>query len=279
MGKLRYILILIIIMLIIILLPYRVKAESTNEITNEQAEGIVTDIMQQFGEKGLTKGVLGDAIDQYKVLSEKYSNEEIVNMIEKAKVQLQSEDINTKHFDTVEKVLKNFDKEQLNLVLNKLNIDEALEELEDGATILQLLEKSTSNMSNAEKTELVLTLAKSSNIIRKIIIFMIIIIIYKLLIRCIIYKKAGKKAWAVLIPIYKDVVMLKICKMSPAWLLLLLIPILGWAIFWVVKVASRFMLAEAFDKGETFGLGLWLLWPIFEGVLAFSKKSKYVGIE
>ena len=279
MKKLRNILLVILINIIIILVPSISKAESVNEITNEQAEGIVTDIMQQFGEKGLTKGVLSDAIEQYEELSKKYSNQDIVNMIENAKVSLQDQDINTKHFDTVEKVLKNFDEEQLNVVLNKLNIDEALNDLEDGATILQLIEKTTSNMSTTEKTELVLMLAKSSNVLRKIIAFIIILILYKLLVRCVIYKKAGKKPWAVIIPIYKDAVMLRICKMSPAWLLLILIPIIGWAILWVVKVASKFMLAEAFDKSEVFGLGLWLLWPIFEGILAFSKKSKYVGIE
>ena len=39
------------------------------------------------------------------------------------------------------------------------------------------------------------------------------------------------------------------------------------------------MLAEAFDKTPAFGFGLWLLWPIFESILAFSDNSIYVGVE
>ena len=67
--------------------------------------------------------------------------------------------------------------------------------------------------------------------------------------------------------------------MSPCWLLLLLVPVVGWIILWIVSVASKFMLAEAFGKGTGFAFGLWLLAPIFETVLVFSKKTKYIGFE
>ena len=30
-------------------------------------------------------------------------------------------------------------------------------------------------------------------------------------------------------------------------------------------------------KGIGFGFGLWILGPIFEAILAFSRKSKYIG--
>ena len=94
-----------------------------------------------------------------------------------------------------------------------------------------------------------------------------------------IYKKANKKAWAAFVPIYRNITMLKICKMSPWWLLLLLVPIIGWIILWIVSVASKFMLAEAFGKGTGFAFGLWLLAPIFETILVFSRKTKYIGFE
>ena len=67
--------------------------------------------------------------------------------------------------------------------------------------------------------------------------------------------------------------------MSPCWLLLLLVPVVGWIILWIVSVASKFMLAEAFGKGTGFAFGLWLLAPIFETILVFSKKTKYIGFE
>ena len=99
------------------------------------------------------------------------------------------------------------------------------------------------------------------------------------MLRCVIYKKAHKKAWAPFIPIYRNIVMLKICGMSPWWLLLLFVPIIGWLLLFVVNVASKFMLAESFGKGTGFAFGLWLLAPIFETILVFSKKIKYVGFE
>lgn len=39
------------------------------------------------------------------------------------------------------------------------------------------------------------------------------------------------------------------------------------------------MLAESFGKGTGFAFGLWLLAPIFETILVFSRKTKYIGFE
>ena len=119
----------------------------------------------------------------------------------------------------------------------------------------------------------------STKIIKNFVIALIVLAIYRTLLRCVIYKKAHKKAWAPFIPVYRNVVMLKICNMSPWWLLLLLVPVVGWIILWIVSVASKFMLAEAFGKGTGFAFGLWLLAPIFETILVFSKKTKYIGFE
>lgn len=44
-------------------------------------------------------------------------------------------------------------------------------------------------------------------------------------------------------------------------------------------MASRFMLAEGFGRGPIFAFGLWLLAPIFETVLVFARKIKYIGFE
>ena len=250
-----------------------------NKIVDEENMEIVNNIIQSFSEEGLTKYNLSEAIEQYKNLSKEYTNDEIAKMLEDNKEELERNNISADNIDTINKVLKNFDEKQINEVLDKLNIDEALNELESGATVLELVEKATEDMTTADKADLILSIIWSANIIQTIFIVIVILEIYKIIVRCIIYKKAGKKPWATIIPIYRDVTMFKICGMSPWWLLLLLIPIFGWAILWIVKVASRFMLAEAFDKGAGFGFGLWLLWPIFESILAFSKKVKYVGIE
>ena len=271
-------LIFVIINVIIILLSVEVKAETIKNMTLEQAQGLINTLVEKFEEEGITKGNISSAIEQYRNISKEYSNKEISEMLEQTKKDINNENIN-EHIDTVKKVLNTIDEKRLNSILEKVNIDDTINELEEGATILELIEKTANNMTVADKADLLISIIGATEIIRKIIIALIILFIYNLLITCIIYKKANKRAWAAIIPIYRDVVMLKICGMSPLWLLLLLIPVIGWLILWIVKVASRFMLAEAFGKGEFFGLVLWLLWPIFGGVLAFSRNNKYIGIE
>lgn len=278
MKKIEKIAIIICTLIMISIISTNVYADNS-QVVDEESKEIVNNIIQSIEEEGLTKSNLSEAIVQYKNLSKEYTNAEIAEMLEESKEILESKNISADNIDTINKVLKNFDEKQINNVLDKLNIDETLNELESGATVLELVEKATEDMSTADKADLVLSILWSANIIHIIVGVAIILGIYKILVRCIIYKKARKKPWAILIPIYRDVVMLKICGMSPWWLLLLLIPIFGWALLWIVKVASRFMLAEAFDKGSGFGFGLWLLWPIFESILAFSKEAKYVGIE
>ena len=278
MKKLKILMVIIIINILIIFASIEVNAETIKEISEEQAQGLINSLVQTMQEEGVTKTNISKVIDLYRNISKDYTNKEICNMLEKTKIEINDENIN-EHIDTVEKVLNTVDEKTLNTVLNKLNIDDAINELEEGATVLELIEKTANNMSTADKADLLLSIIGTANIIKKIGIALLVLFIYNILITCVIYKKAHKRAWAVFIPIYKDVVMLKICGMKLWWLLLLLIPVIGWLILWVVKVASRFMLAEAFGKGELFGLGLWLFWPIFAGALAFSRKTKYIGIE
>ena len=63
----------------------------------------------------------------------------------------------------------------------------------------------------------------------------------------------------------------------PWVLLLLLVPVVGWFALIIINIYTKFTLAEGFGKGIGFGFGLWILGPIFEAILAFSRKSKYIG--
>ena len=134
-------------------------------------------------------------------------------------------------------------------------------------------------MSAVEKVNFVMDILLSAYVVKNVLIVLVVLFVYRTLLRCVIYKKAHKKAWAPFIPIYRNIVMLKICGMSPWWLLLLLVPVLGWIILFVISVASKFMRAESFGKGTGFAFGLWLLAPIFETILVFSRKTKYIGFE
>jgi len=256
-----------------------VNTNTIESYSEENIEYTINSLIQSFEESGLTKTNLSKAVNTYKRINKQYTNEEIANVLENSKSNIEDNDVAKDNIDSICRILRTFDQEKINSVLDKIDIDQVLNEMESGATLLQVIEKVTNNMSATEKVDLMVSILWSANILRIIFIVVVILGVYKILIRCVIYKKAGKHAWASIIPIYRDIVMLKICGINPWWLLLLLIPVIGWIILWLVHVASKFMLAEAFNKKQLYGLGLWLLWPIFESILAFSKKSKYVGIE
>ena len=103
----------------------------------------------------------------------------------------------------------------------------------------------------------------------------LLITVYMIVVRWIIYKKAGKHGWAAIIPIYKDVVWLKIAGLSPWLLLLFLIPIFGWIALAIIFIVAKFKVPVAFGQSALWGLGLWFIPIVFESVIAFSKEFEY----
>ena len=87
-----------------------------------------------------------------------------------------------------------------------------------------------------------------------------------------IFVKAGEPGWAVLIPFYNAIVLLRIAGKPAWWLLLLLIPFVNFIVIIIVMIN----LAKAFGKGVGFALGLIFLGFIFYPVLGFDD-SRYLG--
>lgn len=88
----------------------------------------------------------------------------------------------------------------------------------------------------------------------------------------ILYEKAGKPGWAVLIPIYSTLVLLEIIRKPWWWLLLMLIPVLN--IIWAIWAINLFV--KSYGKNEGFTIGCILLPYVFFPILAFSKDTKYI---
>ena len=88
-----------------------------------------------------------------------------------------------------------------------------------------------------------------------------------------VYKKAGKPGWASIIPIYNIWVLYEITGFNGALSLLILIPFVGTIIVAVLSIIANFRLAKCFGKDIGFGIGLWLLNPIFMAILAFDKSE------
>ncbi len=89
-----------------------------------------------------------------------------------------------------------------------------------------------------------------------------------------VYEKAGQPGWAVFIPIYNFIVLLKIVNKPWWWLFLMIIPIAN--IIFLIIILSR--LSKSFGKGDGFTVGLFFLNIIFWGILAFGD-SVYTKIE
>ena len=245
----------------------------------EEVDGAIKGFILLSGNNGINKSFLEEAIDLYNQITPQYTNNEIIAVIEKNMDEFVQSGVKKEDLDSIITVLKRVDTVQLKKVLGKIDIEEIATRVKNGESTTQILKVITDQFSTSEKVDIIFGTLLSTKIIKNFAIVMIVLAIYRTLLRCVIYKKAHKKAWASFIPVYRNVVMLKICNMSPCWLLLLLVPVVGWIILWIVSVASKFMLAEAFGKGTGFAFGLWLLAPIFETILVFSKKTKYIGFE
>lgn len=256
------------------------QVANTLDINNkEEVQDTITNYILTINSEGLTQSILSDVIELYTNLTESYSNEQIADMIDDCKGNLSEYGVPEENLDSVTTVLRNLNTTQTKEVLDKININEISQKLSNGESIQTIINDIMQSMTATEKVDLVVSILLSANIIRTVLIVLLVIFFYRTLLRCVIYKKAGKHAWAPFIPIYRNVVMLKICGMSPWWLLLLLVPIVGWIGLWLVSVASKFMLAEKFGRGVAFSFGLWLLAPIFETILAVSRKIQYIGNE
>jgi hypothetical protein len=79
------------------------------------------------------------------------------------------------------------------------------------------------------------------------------------------FEKAGEPGWAAIIPIYNLYVLVKISGNAWWWLILFFIPIINI----VAQAKISIDVADKFDQGILFGLGLMLLSFIFYPILGF----------
>ena len=88
----------------------------------------------------------------------------------------------------------------------------------------------------------------------------------------IVFKKAGQPGWAILIPIFNFLVILRVAE-KPWWwvfaILLAIIPIAGPILFLVVWILICNAISKNFGQGAGFTVGLVLLSVVFVPILAF----------
>jgi hypothetical protein len=98
------------------------------------------------------------------------------------------------------------------------------------------------------------------------------IMVFMLVSWWIVFKKAGQPGWAILIPIYNFLVILRVAG-KPWWwvfsMLLVIIPIAGPILFLVVWILICNAISKNFGQGAGFTVGLVLLSIVFVPILAF----------
>lgn len=87
-----------------------------------------------------------------------------------------------------------------------------------------------------------------------------------------LFTKAGEPGWASIVPIYGNIVLLRITGRPWWWLLLFLIPLVNI----VVAIIHYIEIAKSYGKGIGFAIGLLFLAPIFWPILGFGN-ARYVG--
>lgn len=244
-----------------------------SDIKNEE------DLKNYFSNKTDIKE--SDIVEIYTELTENFSNQDIANMIEENKKEIINKSgIDEKDLNTGTSVLRSLDTKETKKILEEdLNIKEIQEKLNNGYTISEVVKEIEEQMPTSQKASMAIRLLLASKIVRTTLTVSIILTLYMIIIRWVIFRKAKRHGWATIIPIYNQITYLKVCGISPWWILIVLIPIIGWIIYGIIQIISRFTLAKSFGKGIGFGLGLLLLAIIFETILAFNRNIKYIEDE
>lgn len=263
---------LITIFIIISNLFNKVEATNVNdEMLKKQAEYYA----QNIDVTNITKE---DVLKAYDELSEKYTNEELANILDEYKEEIKEQGISEDIIGIGQELLKTTDKESVRTIIEEdIDVETIKEKIDEGYTTNQVVKEVIEETPTEKKIEITIKLLLANRIFKIVMISISILFIYGTILRWIIYKKAGKHGWAAIVPFYRQIVMYQICGLSPWLMLLWLIPIFGWIAMLVIAIMKRFCLSNSFGKGALFGFGLLFLEPIFQSVLAFNSKIEYEG--
>ena len=118
--------------------------------------------------------------------------------------------------------------------------------------------------------------AGPSLVLMFLVILTLAVIVFYIVVAWKINEKAHQPGWACLIPFYNVYVFTQIIKRPGWWMLLYLvgiIPVAGPIAALVISITDTIRLARVFGRSDGFAVGLFLLAPIFNPILAFGDSS------
>lgn len=219
-----------------------------------------------------------DVLRVYDDISEEYTNDEVADLIKENAEEIKKQGISEDVITTGANFIKTTDPESLrDIIENDIDVEDIKQKINQGYTPNQILTSIIQETPNQKKAEIATKLLLSNKIVKTVLAVFVIWFIYGTILRWLIYAKAGKHGWAAIIPFYRQIVMYQVCGLSPWLMLFWLLPIIGWFIIGIIAIMKRFCLANEFGRGGFFGLGLLLLPPIFESVLAFNPNIEKIN--
>lgn len=263
--------IIFLIIILIFLFPSCTFAESTFgniDINNLNLSGIdtskLTDLKNTIENMRKGETNLDTLLNLYEDISNVLSNEEMVMFINNNKTALANAGISKSLLNTTASLLRNFEPRTIiDIVRNDLNLEEAISASAEGASADSILKSAFKKTSTFDKIIIFFKLLFSNGFIRLLTAFIIVISIYSVFITSYIFKKAGKPAYCTVIPVYRDIIHLKLCNFSPWLLLLAFIPFIGWLALAAISVVGKFELSRNFGHGFLFGLRSFILTSSF----------------
>lgn len=212
----------------------------------------------------------------YDNLTQNYTTEEIAEIIEQNKSEIQKQGISEDIINAGTEILKTTDTQTVReIIKNEVDINDIQEKIEKGYTVNQIVKSIINEIPTEQKINIATKVFFANSIVKTILTVMLILFIYDIVLRWIIYGKAGEHSWAAIIPIYRDVVMYRIADMSPWVMLLWFLPIIGWGILFIISIVQRVCLATNFGRSSLFAFGNVLIPIIFESIIAFNPNIKY----
>ena len=170
-----------------------------------------------------------DILTAYKEVTAIVSNEDLANIVEDNRQLLYDTGIDNSTISTATALLNSIKAETIiDIAENDLEIDEMIEKSKNDENFNleeELKDKIINDTSFLDIAKTTFKLLFSIVMVKAILVIFLIVSTYSIVITGLIFKKAGKHPWGTLIPLYRDIIHLKICGFTPWVLLLLLIPI------------------------------------------------------
>lgn len=114
-----------------------------------------------------------------------------------------------------------------------------------------------------------------------VLVIMFLIQVLMIVSYWVIFEKAKQPGWAILIPIYNIIIMLRLGSLHWAFVFLIfagIIPIIGFlAVFVFFGIIMPLRIAKNFGQTGGFAVGLILLPVVFYPILAFKKDIQWTG--